>query len=296
MKSQKEFGSDKVTKRFFNFFNSQFALLEKLYQHQFTNLKHLDDARLGELYPLLFSIWHTGTSISLLAMHLHVSECYILARALLEKIINYTYLLSCDEQEYLLYVEYTKQKAYRVLDRSFTSGETKVHLRWSGSINLEEYPELKKTVDQFTSARGKPKTRWTSKNLSAMVESISNKGGLEIGYLMFAILWIYDDASEALHGTLYGSTFHVGTFQGKLPSSKEELKRTWNEQFSALFLTLGTCVHTLIQSFNNVVAIVDIVGCSKDNLNRISGVLKQLGERGLSWESFMSHGGVEPKN
>lgn len=293
MQSSKEFGSEEITRHFFNFFSSQLALLEKLYQYQFIDLKHLDSTRLGNLYPLLFSIWHIGTSISLLSMHLHVSESYILARALLERIINYTYLLSCDEEEYLRYVEYTKQKGYRVLDRSFTSGKSKVHLRWSGSINLEEYPELKKAIKRFTSNRGKPKTRWTSKNLSAMVESISNKGGLEIGYLMFAHLWIYDDASEALHGTLYGSTFHVGAFQGRVPSSKEDLKRIWNEQFSALFLTLGTCVHTLIQSFNNIVPIADIVGCSKGNLNRISGVLKQLGESGPSWESFMSRGGPE---
>lgn len=282
MQSSKEFGSDEITGHFFNFFNSQLALLEKLYQYQFTNLKHLDDARVGKLYPLLFSIHHTGISISLLSSHLHINECYILARSFLERLIIYIYLLSCDESEYLRYLAYTKQKGYRVLNRSFVVGDSEVRLKWSGIIDLEKEPELKQAVDTFTSETGKPKTRWTSKRLSEMVQSIASRGKLEIGYLMFAVLWIYDDASEALHGTLYGSTFHVGTFIGEIPSSKEELKKTWNEQFSALFLTLGTCVHTLIQSFNNIVAIVDIVGCSKDNLNRISGVLKQLGEGGPS--------------
>jgi len=293
MQSSKEFGTDETTGHFFTFFNSQLALLERLYQYQFTDLKHLDGTRLGNLYPLLFSIWHTGTSVSLLAMHQHINECYILGRSVLERMVNYTYLIFCDEAEYSRYLAYTKQKGYRVLNRSFAAGDAEVRLKWSGIIDLEKEPDLKQAVDMFTSEKGKPKTRWTSKPLSEMLQSIASGGKVEIGYLMFAILWIYDDASEALHGTLYGSTFHIGTFHGKIPSSKEELRRTWNQQFSALFLTLGTCMHTLIQSFNRVVAIEDILSCSKDNLNRISGVLKQLGEGGPFWESFMSRGGLE---
>ena len=276
MQTSKEFGSDEITGHFFDFFNSQLALLEKLYQYQFTDLKHLDGTRLGNLYPLLFSLWHTGTSISLLVMHQHINECYILARSFLERLISYTYLLFCDEEEHSRYLAYTKQKGYRVLDRSFTAGNLRVDLKWSGSIELEKQPELKKAVDMFTSDRGKAKTRWTSKNLSAMLDLISNKGGLEIGYLMFAILWIYDDASEALHGTLYGSTFHIGIFTGKIASSKDELNKTWNEQFSALFLTLGTCAHTLIQGFNKLTAIEDIVSDSKNNLSTISSAMKEM--------------------
>ncbi len=276
MKVRRGFGSDEVTGRFFNFFNSQLALLEKLYQYQFTNLKHLDDARIGNLYPLLFSIWHTGTSISLLATHQHINECYILARSFLERLISYIYLLFCDEEEYSRYLAYTKQKGYRVLDRSFSVGNFKVNLKRSGSIDMEKEPELKEAVDIFTSDRGKTKTRWTSKNISSMLESISNNGGLEIGYLMLAKLWIYDDASEALHGTLYGATFHMGIFNGELASSKDELKKIWNERFSALLLALGTSSHTLLQGLNKLSAIENIVSDSKDNLRTISRAMKQM--------------------
>ncbi|MCX6659525.1 MAG: DUF5677 domain-containing protein [Candidatus Bathyarchaeota archaeon] len=277
MASQHKFGSDETTRLFFNFYNSQLGLLENLYQYQFTNLKHLDNTRLGTLYPLLFSIHHTGTSISLLSMQLHLNECYMLARSFLERLINYTFLLSCDEEEYSRYLAYTRQKAYRVLDRNFTAGDLKVSLRWSGSIDLEKESELKKAVDIFTSDTGKPKTRWTSRNLSGMLESIARKGEIEIGYLMFAILGIYDDASEALHGTLYGSTFHIGTFIGKKPSSKNELKKTWNEQLSELFLMLGSCIHTLIRAFHKVATIESILSESTKNLKEIGKVIKQTG-------------------
>ena len=110
-----------------------------------------------------------------------------------------------------------------------------------------------------------------------MLESIASKGGLEIGYLMFAILGIYDDASEALHGTLYGSIFHMRPVMGKKPATKGELKKTWNEQFSALFLMLGSCVHTLIYAFNEVAAIESILNESTENLKNIGKVIKEIG-------------------
>ncbi|HEY51796.1 MAG TPA: hypothetical protein G4O20_08345 [Dehalococcoidia bacterium] len=276
MQVPKGFGSDEVTGQFLNFLNSQLALLEELYQYQFTNLKHLDDSRIGNLYTLLFSIWHTGKSISLLAMHQHINECFILARSFLERLITYIYLLFCDEEEHSQYLAYTKQKAYRVLDRSFSAGNLRVKLKWSGSIDLEKEPKLKEAADMFTSNKGKIKTRWPSKNISKMLDLISNKGGLDIGYLMLATLWIYDDASEALHGTLYGSTFHMGIFTGERAFSKDELKKIWNERFSALFLALGTSSHTLIQGFNKLSAIENIARDSKDNLRTISSTMKQM--------------------
>lgn len=277
MASQRGFGTDKTTGLFFNFFNNQLALLENLYQYQFTELKHLDSTRLGALYPLLFSIHHTGLSINLLSRHLHLKECYILARSFLESLITYTYILSCEEEEYSRYLAYTKQKAYRVLNRSFTVGASKVRLRWTGSIELEKEPELKKALELFTSEKGKRKTRWTSHSLSEMLESIASRGGLGIGYLMFAILGIYDDASEALHGTLYGSIFHIGTFAGKTPASKNELKKTWNEQFSALSLMLGCCIHTLIYAFHKVAAVKRILKESTENLKAIGSTIKEIG-------------------
>jgi len=279
MVSQREFGADETTRLFFNFFNNQLALLENLYQYQFTELKHLDNTRLGTLYPLLFSIHHTGTSIGLLSGHLHLTECYILARSFLESLTTYTYTLSCDEEEYSRYLAYTKQKAYRVLDRSFNVGNQEVRLRWTGSIELEKEPELKKALQLFTSEKGKAKTRWTSHNLSEMLESIASRGGLEIGYLMFAILGIYDDASEALHGTLYGSIFHIGTFAGKTPASKNELKKTWNEQFSALFLMLGSCIHTLICAFHREAVVEGILKESTGNLKTIGSIIKEIGQK-----------------
>ena len=76
---------------------------------------------------------------------------------------------------------------------------------------------------------------------------------------------------------------------------KNELKRTWNKQFSALFLMLG--MHTLLQAFNKEATIKGIINESRANLKDIGSVLKVIGgeESSLtSWEAFMSSGEVEP--
>jgi len=84
-----------------------------------------------------------------------------------------------------------------VLDRSFAVEDSTVRLKWSGSIEVDKDPQLKRALELFASEKGEPKTVRTSRSLSEMLESIASRGGLEIGYLMLAILGIYNYASEA---------------------------------------------------------------------------------------------------
>ena len=90
-------------------------------------------------------------------------------------------------------MQYTKQKGFRVLNRSFTVGELKVALGLSESVSLENYSEIQEAVKLFTSKKGKPITRWTKSSISEMVNTIKIKGEIDIRYLMLAMLGIYDD-------------------------------------------------------------------------------------------------------
>ena len=85
------------------------------------------------------------------------------------------YLLVCEEHEYKKYLNYIKQKGYRVLNRSFMAGDHKVELKWAGPFNLDDYPELKEAVNQFTSSKGKAVTRWTSLSFADRLNVIGEK-------------------------------------------------------------------------------------------------------------------------
>ena len=238
---------DLIYKLTSEYYTQQILLVKALYEHQYDELEKTENPRITSLYHLVLSIYLTGSAINLLAINNYLAESYMLARALLEKMINYMYLLVCEENDYKKYLNYTKQKSYRALNRSYTAGNQKVELKWSGSINLDDYPDLKEAIKQFTSTKGKAITRWNNKSLAEMINVIREKTGINVMGLMYSVLGIYDDASEALHGTLYGATFNYGFFGGEIPSNAKEFTETYRNHTLTLFFALGTSISSLIE-------------------------------------------------
>jgi len=263
-----------IYKRVQEYYVQQVLLTKELYEYQFDEWEKIANQRIQSLYHLLMSIYITGNAINLLALNNFLSESYMLARALLEKLINYMYVLVCEEDEYQKYLNYTKQKGYRILNRSFIVGDQKAELRWSGSVNLDDNPELRDAVNQFTSGKGKAITRWTSLSLQERLAIIRDKGKIKIEGLMLSTLGIYDDASEALHGTLYGSAFHFGFFEGKTLRKVEDLAETYRNRLLFLFFALGTSIASLFE----VVSYVYPIEKSKDITKQSQTYLREFQE------------------
>lgn len=245
-------------------------LIKELYEYQYDEWEKIDNPRIVSLYHLLMSIYITGNAINLLAINNFLGESYMLARSLLEKLINYMYLLVCEEKEYKRYLAYTKQKSYRVLNRSFIVGDQKAELKWTGSINLDDYPELKEAVNEFTNSKGKAikSKMWSSLSLADRLAIIRDQSKIKIEGIMLSTLGIYDDASEALHGSLYGVTFNYGFFE-KIPSSAQELAEVYRNKLLFLFFALGTCIGTLFEVISGVYSskkVKDFGMQSKSNL------------------------------
>jgi len=265
---------DQLYKRVQEYYVQQVLLTKELYEYQFNEWENITNQRIQSLYHLLMSIYITGNAINLLALNNFLSESYMLARALLEKLINYMYVLVCEEDEYQKYLNYTKQKGYRILNRSFIVGEQKAELKWSGSVNLDDNPELREAVNQFTSGKGKVITRWTSLSPAERLNVIRDKGNIKIEGLMLSTLGIWDDASEALHGTLYGSAFHFGFFEGRIPRKVEDLAETYRNRLLSLFFALGTSIASLFE----VVSYVYPIEKSKDITKQSQTYLREFQE------------------
>ncbi len=263
---------DQIYKRVQEYYVQQVLLTKELYEYQFNEWENITNQRIQSLYHLLMSIYITGNAINLLALNNFLSESYMLARALLEKLINYMYVLVCEEDEYQKYLNYTKQKGYRILNRSFKVGDQKAELKWSGSVNLEDNPELRDAVNQFTSGKGKAIPRWTSLSLAKRLAIVRDKSNVKIEGLMLSTLGIYDDASEALHGTLYGSAFHFGFFEGKIPRKVEDLAETYRNRLLFLFFALGISIASLFE----VVSYVYPIEKSKDIAKQSQTHLREL--------------------
>jgi len=269
-----KWGTQEFTNQLFQYYRKQSDLLQELYKYQFDKLEAKPNERVDSLYLLLFSMHDTAEAVSILVANQKINEAHMMARALLERIINYIFLLYCDEEDYKRYLSYTKQRSYRNLKKNIKVGKLIAELKWTGKLSLENDPDLQKAINLFTSKRGKTITRWQGKSLPEMLNILSQKTDIDMKPLMLGLLAIYGDASEALHGTLYGTIFQIGLFTRGNIGTKSQIIRSVHGQLSMLLLALGTCIDLLTVAINKIFPIEAIREQSKENF-RVLGVLDQ---------------------
>lgn len=210
-----------------------------------SHVRDSGSVRVSRLYALYSSIIEDAISIRILGEHARLNQAYIISRALLERLSNFCFLQLCTDEEFEDYVDYTLNKAVRRQNRTIeANGKTVARIALKdGSLELP--PELLAAVAKFTSERGREKTRWTTVSLPDRVAVVEAKlGGTG---LFVSLLAIYSDASEALHGTLYGAAFHLGAYDvGSVPNSQEALDRHRNETLSCLYLMAGGAIDTMV--------------------------------------------------
>lgn len=201
--------------------------------------------RVSRLYTLYSSIIEDAIAIRVLGDQARLNQAYIISRALLERLTNLCFLQLCTEDEFKDYIDYSLNKAARRQDRTIeANGKTVARISLKEG-NFEIPPELTAAVAKFTSERGREKTRWTTVSLPDRVAVIEAKlGGTG---LFMSLLTIYSDASEALHGTLYGASFHLGVYDiGSIPNNQETLDRHRHATLSCLYLMAGGAIDTMV--------------------------------------------------
>jgi len=198
------------------------------------------DLACDSLMPLLVAISQTANGLSVLARNGLLNETFMLGRGLLERIVNACYLTVASGEELRRYELHAKQKAYRRLERRIELPMTQVSMMFTGEVNVSAVPGLQEALDLFTSKRGKEITRWSPSSLVERVQQLGERSNANVTVFLLTVISVYEDASEALHGTLYGCTFHLGVFSpGTTISSQSELDSHMRSMFTMLFLLFG---------------------------------------------------------
>jgi hypothetical protein len=226
------------------------------------------EGRPAELRALLLASSQTASIISDLGKKEHFNECVILSRALVERCVNYCYLLFCGQDEYDRYWQHSHQKLYRKLSRSASSAGYTVSVGFKNSADLLNNPKLKESLDAFTSKHGREITRWTNVDIYDRITLFSERSGINSLAFMLTMLMVYEDASEALHGTLYGCAFHTGIFQpnnsSKSPTDSLEFARS---NLTALTYVLTHMLHHVIEALSKHVDLGEILDNSKRDMS-----------------------------
>ncbi len=203
--------------------------------------------RTSMLRPLIEGVRSNCLALSYLAKGGFLNESYMVARAFVERVINACYLLVCDEDELEAYLQYSHQKGFRTLSRQVSAGDSTIGLKYEHVDKVEKSPELQAALDRFTSKRGREITRWTTKNPVDRLEIVADRTNLDITGLLLAWLSIWEKASEALHGTLYGCVFHLGFYEpGSDFDDAESFHRHMRGSFTSLLMLIGGAIPALL--------------------------------------------------
>lgn len=217
--------------------------------------------RTKELKSFLGAIVSTSVAISRLANEDLLNECTMLGRAFFERNINFCCLLLCDERIFLEYWEHFIQKAYRKLDRSFQAGETCMSVKFSNKDALDVNESLRIAVEKYTTKTGKENRDFLRMKIPEKLQLIQKESGISVGYYLHYQTLFYEDGSEAMHGSFYGTIFHLGVAQPDFDASDIAAVNTHiQKMLSLLLLDIGTLCHCLIliiSKFEKIQTIVD---------------------------------------
>jgi len=196
------------------FLHRHFEIINKFSKAAYDEAKGRGSERIRSSYPILHGIASNIHSIILLTAQNKSNDAYIIARALVERVITFLYLQCCDKDEFDNYIDYSTQKVVRKLDQSIQINDKSYTIKSGYQIDLDLSPKLKESVEKFTSKKSRREiTRWSKSSLVTKLEIIDRNSIIrdkDFSILLIAFNSIYDDASEAMHATMYGCTFHYG--------------------------------------------------------------------------------------
>jgi len=214
-------GSDELDK-------SKFYLeeLRKFFWCQLTILKGLWNAKLKgrakEVKIVLGSSCCTGWAIYELGRDYerYYAEMMMLARSFIEKIINFCYVVICDDTEYKKFLLHPLYRAYHQMEKSKYAGNIKLSIKFLGRHFIKNNPKVSEALRLFSESN--PRLKWSNKNIDEKVALIKEKTNINIGIFLMNTLTIYSNASEALHGSLFGCSFHTGAYDPSIDISDEK--------------------------------------------------------------------------
>ncbi len=245
------------------FFASQLMLLKDA-------IPKISDERQSKAATLLISCTQTGAALLQLAHQIDsfTSESIMLSRAFMEKITNFVYVSICDEKEYRAFILHPIYKQYHLMVGFKTED---VHLDENHRINnaefLKQYNEQKEKQEKFKKnpivqealtlfSETNSRKNWSKKSLSERIKVIEKWGKCLDVFFTLSKLQYYSDASEALHGSLYGCTYGIGAFDPEFErNKKDELEKKLYKDSACNLLSLGGLIHesfTVIKYSNDI--------------------------------------------
>ena len=212
---------------------------------------------------------------------LRTRECYLMARAVVETLVNTCYVLAKGLEAADAAKRHAKQKAFRDLSRQSEIAGHRINMGLKETPNIDELEGLAKDLERFTTNSGKEDYRWTKDNLDERIGIAGEAFGPSVlSRLHMARFAVYRHSSEIIHGTLFGYLyFHGSTLPSEPASSQEGLAQHIADQHIYLLLSVVLASSAFIKSFHKKYGISDINTATTDLDNRVREIPYLKSER-----------------
>lgn len=140
-----------------------------------------------------------------------VRDCFPIARSVVEAAINVGYIAAGGKTVAEEARQHSVHRCVLALDRRFDIGALSLRHRSRSLDQPETVPGLREVLAQMETEGDRKAYNWTPLSAPKRVEFILDRLGGRIALpLGLAYFGIYQDASEIVHGTIYGCFFSAG--------------------------------------------------------------------------------------
>lgn len=233
--------------------------------------------RANEVKIVVMSACSTGNAIYLLSKspEFFYSETIMLARSFIEKITNFCYLQVCDDKEFERFLLHPLYRAFHNSNRSKYVGKHIIGLKYSGKDRMKNGPKMKRALHIFSDVN--PRMSWSKLNVDQKIAIIAEKAKVSPEFFLMNTLVVYSDASEALHGSLYGCALPTGAYTpGENHKDPERAKENLLKNTALLYVQMGSLIHELLKLFSDNDDIKPIIESSKKNHELAIAVMKLI--------------------
>lgn len=259
--------------------------LREYFLAQLTILRGLSKMKLvGRAYEvrvILLSACSTGSAIHQLGdkPEYFYSEMMMLSRSLIEKLTNFCYLQVCEETDFERYLLYPYYRAFHNSDRKKYTPKGKMQIVYTGKDEMQKDTQVARALDLFSETN--PRMSWSSLNIDQKIAFLANNTQLRTEFFLMNTLTIYSNASEALHGSLFGCVLATGAYTPNINhGNRQNVLEHLFKNTALLYVQLGSIIHEITNSLS--LENVSLLEQSKENEKRALKIMESIFDKNES--------------
>ena len=225
----------------------------------------------------------SGETIKLLTegKKLQIRDAFPIARSITEMTVNICYIMAVGKDIARQAENHAEQKSYNNLQINKKMGDFSYEIHWSGELRSSDEVRLKSITQDFRSKKGREKN-WTDLSISDRIIEIEKTFPKTSINLACAMIIIYPNASEIVHGSYYGAMhFWQPELPNGTPNSVEELRQLVVTHQLTVLCTVVQSYFSLIDCYGAFLNVEELTNVSATRFDQFKQLIEGLNEMQL---------------